>query len=396
MARKAQAKAAPRQDPPPLAAPAPVAATPVVFANWREAAEMMRNAVAVLPPAQALDRLRAVYATLPPGTARRAVLAARIAIIRDNLPAQAALPLPKAEPAAAPPPPPPQKPLKAGALSTLALEDAARMLMLTDEDTPDDPPPVTAKPDPAALLAGMDDAFAALGSDDPVPEPEPEPEPEEHLPPTPAKAKKSRAPKAMPAFDDPFAAFDTSDGSAAAAEVPQPAFQPTPPSEMATILPEPEPQAAPKPRAPRAKKPKAPTPDLTVDLSAAFSAIADDADDAPPPELVEGVADRLSELDHADGTHDQTVIAPMKPAKRGKAPTGMSEGDVAASLAALMGGNPAPSAPAPATLDPEVSEHLTALEAAFAEDAKPRPSRKLPTDLSAISATFAALDKDDD
>ena len=36
------------------------------------------------------------------------------------------------------------------------------------------------------------------------------------------------------------------------------------------------------------------------------------------------------------------------------------------------------------------------LETAFAEEAKAKPKRKMPTDLSDVSAAFAALDSDED
>ena len=105
----------------------------VTSADHRTAAGMMRRALAGLPPMAALDQLRALYARLPNGTARRAVLAARLAILRDNLPA----PVPVA-PVVVPEPAPviTKAPPKAGALSTLALEDAARMLMAADTKVP--------------------------------------------------------------------------------------------------------------------------------------------------------------------------------------------------------------------------------------------------------------------
>lgn len=129
MARKAPHPAAApvEPEPPPETAPADQVVT------HRDAAKLMLQAVAGLPLDRAQDRLRHAALPLPPGLTRRALLRARIALWRGQAaPAPPVETLPDPEPAAADPAA--ARPLRAGALSTMALEDAARMLFAADPE----------------------------------------------------------------------------------------------------------------------------------------------------------------------------------------------------------------------------------------------------------------------
>lgn len=93
---------------------------------------------AKLHPDEALARLGPLWAASTPGIAQRALLAARITLMRRAMtvaPPVAVLPEPdpvcEPEPAPVfvPAPPPKPAPLKTGALTLLNLEDAAKMLM---------------------------------------------------------------------------------------------------------------------------------------------------------------------------------------------------------------------------------------------------------------------------
>lgn len=368
----------------------------VTSADHRTAAGMMLRALAGLPPMAALDQLRALYARLPNGTARRAVLAARLAILRDNLPA----PVPVA-PVVVPEPAPviTKAPPKAGALSTLALEDAARMLMAAAGPEEDETPPAKAQTPAAvadifaALAAGEDESDTPAqdawdGFDTPEPEPlardriapetvEADPQSMDGSPTDDAEADQTPAPKPARAKTKPRKAK-----AAATQADTETGFVAMPPQAMAVSLPD---------LSALDDLTEAPAP---FDLGAAFAALAetDDAPLAPPDDLVRAVAARVSGMDEDDGP----AIAPVKPPRPKKAKGGMSEGDIAASLSALIGEGAPAVAATPAMLDPEVADRLTSLETAFAEEAKAKPKRKMPTDLSDVSAAFAALDSDED
>jgi len=425
-----KAAAAPKPAEPAAAAPSPVIGP---ITNHREAAAAMLVALAGLPPATALSRLATLYATLPQGTARRAVLKARLTLLRDGLPVAAPAPV-AVEAAPAPPPPPlpvPKAAPKAGALSTLALEDAARLLAAAgneeDEDQAETPP--AAK----AMLPPVKDIFAELageGDSDAAPDVDAPPEPPAVAEPAPAKGKGKSArkpakvdgaaafvptpPEAMaldvlgllseeakeeasaadlPDLSAAFAAFDEQapgtapDLSAAfaafARDDPADNVAPTAPHEATETA-----QAPQKPKTGRRKKSAPP-----ADLSAAFAALSEPADPGPlpPPEaLVQGVADRITDLT-AEGDPQPPLTAPQP-----RRVTAEMSGDaVAASLAALIGdGAPTPPVPAMPALD--VADRLTRIETAFADEAKGPPKRKLPTDLSAVAATFAALEGGDE
>jgi hypothetical protein len=99
-------------------------------------------AVASLPDAEALERLTMWQDAEGPGLRRRALLAARIALMRRLLAAEPVVqevpPPPAPEPVIEEPPPPPAKPAKVmrTTMTTFSMEDAAKLLM--SAATPDD------------------------------------------------------------------------------------------------------------------------------------------------------------------------------------------------------------------------------------------------------------------
>lgn len=143
----------------------------------RSLSRALVKAVARLSPDEGAARLAVFHAAEPPGLRRRALLAARISLIRKAMeapPLPAALPvlelppepiLPEPEP---PPPPPAPKPLSKGVMMSINLDDVARMLMDTPEPEPEivpeaapDAPPEAAGEEPPAL-PDVAAAFAAL------------------------------------------------------------------------------------------------------------------------------------------------------------------------------------------------------------------------------------------
>ncbi len=146
-----------------------------------KATAAVAKAVAGLPADAAAARLAAHAAGEPPGLRRRALLAARIAVMRRALDA----PEPEIEvkAVAAPPPPPPEpepepepvpvvkapKPLSKGVMMSVNLDDVARMLSApAEEPQPQEAAPAAVAepeatsapgvtmPDPAALFAALD------------------------------------------------------------------------------------------------------------------------------------------------------------------------------------------------------------------------------------------------
>lgn len=92
-------------------------------------------AVASLPDAEALERLTVWQEAEKPGLRRRALLAARIALMRRLLAAEPVVRVlpPPPEPVVEEPPPPPPKPAKVmrTTMTTFSMEDAAKLLMST-------------------------------------------------------------------------------------------------------------------------------------------------------------------------------------------------------------------------------------------------------------------------
>ena len=130
------------------------------------------------------------------------------------------------------------------------------------------------------------------------------------------------------------------------------------------------------------------------DLGSAFTALSqsDDAPLAPPDDLGRSGVGSFPVPDGAETREPAPGLVPVKPQRAKKGKAALSEDDIAASLSALIEeGTPAAMAP-PAMLDPEVADRLTQLETIFGEEPKARPKRKSPTDLSDVSAAFAALD----
>jgi hypothetical protein len=385
----------------------------VTFADHRAASAMMLRALAGLDTLSALDRLRGLYASLPNGTARRAVLAARLAILRDDVPERVA----PAAPAPVVAPIAPKAPPKAGALSTLALDAAARLLMEAGAD--DDAPPPLRTPKAAPPVADLFAALAAADEDDadesslnsaalegafdaPTPQdatdalPEPNGEDAQEVsdtaqtamggpetaadlgqegPASPAQPKaKPRKAKSI-AFDPAALAALTEPEDAAG-------FVPVPPKAMATAV-----------SALDALADDTPAPRAAFDLNAAFAAFgdSDDAPLAPPDDLV--LTDALSAMDAAD----PAALLRPKPPRRKTPRAATAEADIAASLSALIGEGDTPVAPAMAEAD--VSELLNLIEPATLDtgDATPptKPKRAKPTDLSDVSAAFAALGSTD-
>lgn len=171
------------------AEPAPTA-PPQQAEVWRprhyRIAARLSEVLAGEGPDQAIAALRALSPV--DGTARRAVRSAMIAALRAAA-ATAPAPQPAAEPEPLPaedtPPPPPPPPPKAGVLNTLALDQAARMLMAasSDEDglqadpEPADEPLTDGKaaftPTQLAALAALDDLTPAADTAPAPPEPKP-------------------------------------------------------------------------------------------------------------------------------------------------------------------------------------------------------------------------------
>jgi hypothetical protein len=311
--------------------------------------------VADLPPAAARDALAAL---LPQSrdTRRRALRAALIQSIR-----LAGMAAPAAEPAPPPPPPEPPEPPKApgaapppkaGALTSLALEDAARLLFAAggdDEEDGDD----TATPDP-------------------LPEGDAQDAPDTAAPP------QADEPAAEPAFQPRDLATDVQ--AEAAEDVPAPAPKPkrrkskaTDPADAGALL-----AATGLPDIPA--KPVAfdlsaqfaalgadeaeetPAKPAAFDLSSQFAAMGEiEADEAPagpavfrPVDLVAFDAVALPEPDgdavsaatgDPDPTEAVTEAVPEKPKRR--APRTTDPADVAALLSSAMLDDPPPAKPAP-------------------------------------------------
>lgn len=192
MSRKKAPRPAEAEAPVPVSLPA--SSGPPVAAH-RQAADAMLSILAPLPVQDGLRHLADLWSRTPHGTGRRAIRTAAIALLRrDPLPVPAPAPIMAAvaEPEVVLPPEPPPKPApppRAGALTTLALEDAARMLMASAGE---DEPTLSPIPDDALdLLEALDapdtdQVTAAPTADEPdSPAPEPAVEAFRPLPPPP-------------------------------------------------------------------------------------------------------------------------------------------------------------------------------------------------------------------
>lgn len=112
----------------------------------RKAAKGLLKAVEGLHPTEALERLASFVAVERPGLRRRALLAARIALMRRALvePVPAAeVPVMVPEPVVAEmpepaPKPKAPKPLSKGTMMAVSLEDAAKLLMVSPEPEPEE------------------------------------------------------------------------------------------------------------------------------------------------------------------------------------------------------------------------------------------------------------------
>lgn len=204
----------PRQKPAPTEAPKPPEA-PAAFAAVEESGSAHRRVgaalvavVETLPVELALTKLAEIWRVTPDGTARRAIRAAAITLLRRDAPVRAAPPpLPAPEPVEPDPPAPVPAPVpKAGALTTLALEDAARMLLSAqEEDTT--PPPLPADAMAALMALDAPDPEASDGFRPLPPPPELHGTAAPHAmddppSPTPPKPKRTKKPKAQPALPE--------------------------------------------------------------------------------------------------------------------------------------------------------------------------------------------------
>ena len=127
------------------------------------------KAVARLDPDEAVARLAAYHAAEPPGMRRRALLAARIELIRKAMEAPpkavvAVVAEPEPVPVVEPPPPVvivPPKPMSKGVVTSINLEAVAKMLMAAPEPEPEAAPEPEA-PSGAVAMQDVAAAFAAL------------------------------------------------------------------------------------------------------------------------------------------------------------------------------------------------------------------------------------------
>lgn len=126
------------------------------------------KAVARLEPDTAVARLAAHYAAEPQGLRRRALLAARIEMIRKAMeapPKPVVDVVPEPEPVVEPPPPVvivPPKPMSKGVVTSINLDDVAKMLMAAPAAEEVAEPPVPEAPAGAAAMPDVAAAFAAL------------------------------------------------------------------------------------------------------------------------------------------------------------------------------------------------------------------------------------------
>ena len=126
------------------------------------------KAVARLEPDAAVARLAAHHAAEPPGLRRRALLAARIELIRKAMevpPKPVVVVVPEPEPVVEPPPPVvivPPKPLSKGVVTSINLDDVAKMLMAAPAAEEAAEPPAPEAPAGAVAMQDVAAAFAAL------------------------------------------------------------------------------------------------------------------------------------------------------------------------------------------------------------------------------------------
>lgn len=402
----------------------------ITFADHRAASAMMLRALAGLDAATALERLRTLYGSLPNGTARRAVLAARLTILRDDL-------RERVRPAAPPVATPAviKAPLKAGALSTLALDAAAKLLFDADAGADEEePPPKTSKAAPPvadlfAALAAADDedaevesaktiqtspnvaaalvdtVFPDFASDRLVSEgeaaeagfadPATEPDLDAKL-----AAKRSNAKakprKAKSATMDPAeigALMELEDIAAVRMEPENAsAFVPIPPAAMASalsVLSALEETAEETPP-PNTTSVPYPAPNLASGVGAAFAALGESDD--PPVSLFDDGA-LVGPLAATEAVED-VPKAPTTPEPIKATALGLTADAAFDTPQALMDAPDAiiSTSMADANADALQREVLDQSEEAVPQGTKPR--RKKPTNLSDVSAAFAAMNSD--
>ena len=125
------------------------------------------KAVARLDPDVAVARLTAYHAAEKPGLRKRALLAARIELIRKAMeapPKPVVVEVPP-EPVVEPPPPVvivPPKPLSKGTMTMINLDDVAKMLMASPPEEASSPEPEAEAPAGMVAMSDVNAAFAAL------------------------------------------------------------------------------------------------------------------------------------------------------------------------------------------------------------------------------------------
>lgn len=283
-----------------------------------------------LHPDAALARIAPLWDAVPDGLARRALLAARIALMRRAMGAApevveaVAAPMPETvvapEPVFVPAPPPKPAPVTRAALTTLlSLEDAAKMLLAGGDDAEEATPALAQSPSPspapsperAEAEAELAEVIAREAA-------------EVHK----AKGRKGRAKPIIPDLDHAFAAMDGADA---------PAPKPAMPDLSAAF-------AAMEDEAP-AEPPKA----KVIDFSAAFAAMnaeADTSEGEAAPEPAGDVPEALGEVAAKPAASDlgaafagmEEAVPPAaapKPKKAGKAAAAGI--DLSAQFAAMQG-----------------------------------------------------------
>lgn len=378
-AKSAKAQAAAGPVPTVALPPAVVSQTPM---------DILMGALAPLGPDRAVDVLRDLHHRHPLGQGRRLLLAARIALIRAGaaaLPASALEQTAKVEEPALEPPPLPVRraPVRPALTTTLSLDDAARMLMQTDDDPPTSPPL-----DAPAVFSPI--AFAAEDGAGPPSNERPGEGSGEDAPPPARKTAKRR--KAPAPSADPLAASMGALEALAAAEAADD-------DDLAIAL------------MPRARPP--------IDLSAQMQALSEmsDSDMPPAPPLV---APQPPPLDPAalamlDEVAPDPAPAPSAAkAKRTRKPA-TPPVDLAQAMAALRSEDGAPPPPtgdfaaqmahlnaleaaagpmAPPPARPDLSDRFAAMEAAFGGPPTRSAEAALPTGMADLAAQFAAMDTD--
>lgn len=286
-----------------------------------------------LHPEVALQRIAPLWDAVPEGMGKRALLSARIALMRRAMEAAPVVAEPEPEVVAEPEPvfvptPLPKPPAVNRALTTLlSLEDAAKLLMAGGEE--EEASPAEPEPEPDVVAAPSPERAEA------------EAELAEVIAREAAAVQKGKGKKkAKPILPDPAAAFAEMGGDAPAPLDMKAAFAamedeaPKPPAldlsaTFAELSGPPQPKAA----------------SASFDLSATFAAMGDDdkrQSPAPEPSRAEpaqnakpAAAPDLSHALSASGTEDAAAAGPVKKRKIGKAAA--TDLDLSAQFAAMQG-----------------------------------------------------------